>query len=107
MPTRALTVLSVSRMKPPTRGQTDYFDKGYPGLALRVSYGGSMSWALFYRLHGGKLRRMTLGRYPAMSLADARAAWQDARRSVAKGENPARRKPVTADTFAAAAADWL
>jgi len=107
MPTRALTVASVARIRPPARGQADYFDKGYPGLALRVSYGGAKTWALFYRLHGGKLRRMTLGRWPAMELADARAAWREAREAAAKGETPSRRRPVAADTFAAVAADWL
>src|SRR5262245_58396409 len=42
-----------------------------------------------------------------MELADARTAWQDARKAVGKGENPARRKPVAADKFAAVADEWL
>src|SRR5262245_55980694 len=46
-------------------GQVDYFDKGFPGLALRVSYGGGKSWVFFYRI-AGKLRRMTLGTFPAL-----------------------------------------
>jgi integrase len=107
MPTRSLTVAAVERIKPPAEGQAEYFDKGFPGLALRVSYGGSKTWVYFYRLHGGKLRRLTLGRFPAMELADARAAWQDARKAVGKGENPARRKPISADSFAAVADEWL
>jgi integrase len=107
MPKRSLTVAAVARIKPPATGQTDYFDKGYPGLALRVSYGGSKTWVFFYRLHGGKLHRLTLGRFPAMELAGARTTWQDARKAVGKGENPARRKPVAADRFAAAADEWL
>jgi integrase len=107
MPTRALTAAAVLRIKPPAGGQADYFDKGYPGLALRVSYGGAKTWVYFYRLHGGKLRRLSLGRFPAMELAGARTAWQDARKAVGKGENPARRKPVAAGTFAAIADEWL
>src|SRR6266540_247613 len=107
MPARALTVASVERIKPPPEGQADYFDKGFPGLALRVSYGGAKSWVFFYRLHGGKLRRLTLGRFPGMELADARTAWQEARKAVGKGENPARRKPTIADSFAAVADEWL
>jgi integrase len=107
MPTRSLTVAAVERIKPPAEGQADYFDKGYPGLALRVSYGGTKSWVYFYRLHSGKLRRLTLGRFPAMELADARSAWQDARKAVGKGENPARRKASVADSFAAVADEWL
>src|SRR5262245_61922726 len=88
MPTRSLTVASVARIKPPKQGQADHFDQGFPGLALRVSYGGQKAWTFFYRLHGGKLRRLTLGHFPAMGLAEARDAWRDAREAVGKGENP-------------------
>ena len=35
---------AVARIKPPRTGQIDHFDAGYPGLALRVSYGGSLTW---------------------------------------------------------------
>ncbi|HWS08534.1 MAG TPA: Arm DNA-binding domain-containing protein, partial [Xanthobacteraceae bacterium] len=104
MPTRALTVAAVERIKPPSQGQADWFDKGFPGLALRVSYGGAKTWVYFYRLHG-RLRRLTLGRAPAMSLAEVRDAWRDVRKAVAKGENPAR-KPAP-DSFSAVADEWL
>jgi integrase len=106
MPTKSLTVAAVARIKAPRDGQTDHFDKGYPGLALRVSYGGSRAWVYFYRLHG-KLRRMSLGRFPGMSLTEARDAWRAARLAVSKGESPAHIRPTTADTVAATAAEWL
>ena len=106
MPTRALTAAAVARIKPPTQGQADYFDKGYPGLALRVSYGGSKSWVHFYRQYG-KLRRLTLGRWPSMDLAGARDAWRAARKLVEAGENPARARPAIADSFGAVALEWL
>jgi hypothetical protein len=41
MPKLALTDAVVQRKKAPDAGQVEYFDKGYPGLALRISYGGS------------------------------------------------------------------
>jgi integrase len=106
MPSRSLTVASVARLKAPPDGQVDHFDKGYPGLALRVSYGGAKAWVYLYRFHG-KLRRVSLGRYPGMGLAEARTAWRDARLLVAKGENPARPKPTLADSFGAIADEWL
>ena len=84
---RALTAASVDRIKPPASGQEEHFDKGFPGLALRISYGGGKSFVFFYRT-GGKLRRMTLGTYPAISLAQARQAWRDARQDVAAGRDP-------------------
>jgi len=49
--------------------QTDYFDATIPGLALRVTSGGTKAWTL---LHGTPRRRVTLGRYPSVSLAAAR-----------------------------------
>lgn len=83
-----LTAAAVERIKPPAAGQIDHFDKGYPGLALRVSYGGRKAWTYFYRLHG-KQRRHTLGTFPAMTLGKAREEWRAARESVAKGLDPA------------------
>jgi integrase len=106
MPARSLTAAAAGRIKPPKDGQIDYFDKGFPGLALRISYGGSRTWVCFYRLHG-KLRRLTLGRWPSMELGDAREAWRDARKLVDNGENPARARPAAADSFAAVADEWL
>ena len=50
--------------------QTDYFDATIPGLALRVTSGGTKSWSL---LHGTPRRRVSFGRYPSLSLAAARA----------------------------------
>lgn len=106
MPKRALAAAAVARIKAPAQGQEDHFDKGFPGLALRVSYGGSKTFVYFYRLHG-KQHRLTLGRWPAMDLAGARDAWQTARKLVGKGENPARVRPAQADSFEAVAAEWL
>lgn len=104
MPT--LTIAGVARIKPPKHGQADHFDRGYPGLALRVSYGGTKTWVFFYRLHG-KQRRLTLGRYPAVQLGQARDAWRIAHLAVKKGEDPTYNRPTTADLFAAVADEWL
>lgn len=102
MPKRTLTAAAVQQIKPPATGQEDHFDKGYPGLALRVSYGGSKSWVYFYR-HHARPRRMTLGNWPAMDLKTAREAWRIEREKVATGRDPgaeakaAKAKPVQAD----------
>ena len=50
--------------------QTDYFDETVSGLALRVTSRGTKAWTLLY---GIPRRRETIGRYPALSLAGARA----------------------------------
>ena len=66
MNTRTFTAAAVNRIRAPASGQTDHFNQGYPGLALRVSYGGAKTWVYFYRLFG-KQKRLTLGRWPSMS----------------------------------------
>jgi integrase len=107
MTRRALTAASVDRIKSPMSGQVEHFDKGYPGLALRVSYGGGKSWAFFYRI-AGRLRRMTLGTYPAMSLAEAREAWRNARLEAAMGRDPSlSRRGKPASDFSSVAMEWL
>jgi integrase len=104
--TRSLTTVAVERIGAPASGQTDHFDQGYPGLALRVSYGGAKTWVYFYRLHG-KQRRMTLGRFPSMTLARAREAWREAREALDKGESPQHQRPTAANSFSAVADEWL
>ena len=108
MPKRALTAASVERIKPPQKGQVDIFDQGYPGLALRVSYGGRKSWVFFYRI-GGKLRRMSLGTYPALSLKEAHDAWREARNNAQAGRDPshAAKRSAGARDFASVLDDWF
>jgi integrase len=106
MNTRTLTAAAVERIRAPASGQIDHFDQGYPGLALRVSYGGARTWVYFYRLFG-KQKRLTLGRWPSMSLAAARDAWRDARTTIDKGESPKHQRPAQASSFAAVADEWL
>ena len=72
-------------------GQVDYFDVKPPKLGLRVSSSGRKTWFIMYRSNG-RLRRLTLGTYPALSLADARGQATAARHAVAEGEDPAVQK---------------
>jgi len=89
MPTMKMTARSVESIKSPSRGQVDYWDADNPGLGLRVSAGGRRAWVLMYR-HGGVKRRLTLGTYPALGLADAREKAGLAKHDVEfKGEDPA------------------
>ena len=90
---RHLTDASIQRIKPPSKSSLEVFDLGYPGLALRIGHGGAKSFEIFYRIDG-KLRRETLGRWPAISLAEARMAWRKTREAIAKGEAPQRENPA-------------
>jgi Arm DNA-binding domain len=81
---KALTDRFVASVKPAANVvQQDIFDLGYSGLALRVGRRDKV-WCYFHRA-GGKLHRMRLGRYPEMSLAEARQAWLQARKGLAEG----------------------
>ena len=107
MPSLNLTAAAVERLRPPVSGQVDYFDRGYPGLALRISHAGTRAWTYVYRDASGRVRRVTLGRHPQLSLSAARDEWRKARAAVDRGEKPGRQKPADADQFEAILAEWL
>jgi integrase len=113
MPTKKLTDLFVERAPVPVLGRTEYFDAGFPGLSLRVTDKGVKSWSLFYRFHG-RLRRFTIGPYPAIKPAQARREATAALERVRQGIDPAeekrerRDKPLPeTETFATLAGDYL
>jgi integrase len=61
------------------------------GLYLLVTPAGGKLWRLKFRIDG-KERKLALGRYPEVSLADARKDRDAARSQMAKGSDPAREK---------------
>jgi integrase len=63
-----LTDIAVKKISNPDMGQVTYWDETTPGFGLRCS-SKSKSFVVMY---GDKRRLKTLGRYPAMSLSDAR-----------------------------------
>ncbi len=91
MPTKRLTELSVSRIAPPRQGRLELADQQFPGLSCRVTPDGVKSFALRYRI-GGKQRRLTIGRYPIVGLAEARKRARAAQAMVERGIDPAAAK---------------
>jgi integrase len=75
---------------------------------VRVSASGKKSFTVFYR-HAGRVRRLTLGTYPPITLADAREMAREALREAALGGDPATRKKEErkADSFAQLAHEYL
>ncbi len=69
MPRVKLSDLTVKTLPLPERGQVTYWDDGLSGFGVRVSQGGSKSFVL---VHGVNRQRETLGRYPTISLRQAR-----------------------------------
>ena len=104
----ALTDRTVRALKPPAEGRLDVWDEEISGFGLRLSAAGRRTWILMYR-HGRTLRRFTLGQYPTIGLAAARAKARDALHDVAHGEDPARKKAEErrAETFAELAHEYI
>ena len=73
----------------------EVWDGTRPGFGVRVGVSGKKSWVSFYWTKEGvsrKQRRVTLGQYPAMGLAEAHEAHARIRRLVDEGEDPAVQK---------------
>ncbi|MBE9636539.1 tyrosine-type recombinase/integrase [Salipiger mangrovisoli] len=81
-----LTAATVKNIKASDARQ-EIPDAMMPGLYLVVQPTGKKSWKVRYRF-GGKQPRMTLGKYPDMSLADARDRARDVFREVQSGFDP-------------------
>jgi integrase len=64
-----LTEITLRNLKPPERGQKAYTDDSLTGFGVRVSQGGTKTFTLVY---GVNRQRVTIGRYPVISLSDAR-----------------------------------
>src|ERR1019366_8584447 len=85
---RILNASTLKALEPPAVGSVDYFDDLTRGLSLRVTSNDARTWTLFYRDKNSRQKRLTLGRYPAVTLANARELAREAQLSVAKGGGP-------------------
>ena len=99
-----LTDSFVRNIKPPTKGYVITFDNEVTGFGCRVTAGGAKAFIFNYRVRAtGRERRITLGRYPAWSVAAARDKAKALRRAVDDGGDPlgalveAREAPTVAD----------
>ena len=84
------------------------------GLYLYVTPSGAKSWRYDYRAEG-KRATVTFGKYPEVTLANARKKHQEARTTLASGGNPAREKKILklelqiqqGNTFEEVAKSWF
>ena len=106
-----LTQRAVAALALP-RGKTDHIepDDELPGFGFRLRASGSRTWTFQYQL-GAKQRRMTLGSYPAITPAQARATAADLHAAVRLGRDPAGEKAEgrmrAGETFKAALTQFL
>lgn len=96
---------------PPDKPLKKFADE--KGMYLEVTAAGGKYWRLKYR-HAGKEKRLALGVYPDVSLAQARKARDQAREALANGDDPAQLKRESkltkaindANTFELVARQW-
>lgn len=84
----ALSDVKVRAAKSETKA---YKLKDSDGMVLLVHPNGSKYWRLRYRF-GGKEKMLALGKYPEVSLADARVRRKETRKLLANGVDPSENK---------------
>lgn len=98
------------------RTQEEFYDEGFAGgsFLVRITQRGRRTFCFAYK-RGRRNIRVSLGTYPALSLADARRMAQEMAAQVAQGRDPAeekRRRQLAqiaedAQTFAVLAKDYM
>ncbi|ECW1082748.1 tyrosine-type recombinase/integrase [Salmonella enterica] len=107
----ALTAKQVEAAKPNER---DYKLSDASGLYLLVKKSGGKYWCLKYRF-AGKEKKLSIGVYPDISLAQARFERDTARRLLMEGKDPSQEKQNkkkeekvrNAETFESIAEEWF
>jgi len=102
-PRTQLNDVTIRSLPAPVAGQAQYPDGKLSGFGVRVTATGLKTFYLTYRENGAS-RRLTLGRYPALSLADARKKAHEALAKIARDETPVTRTQaaiISQDSFAA------
>jgi integrase len=87
---KMLTTKGIEAMKPPA-ARLEIPDLAAKGLYLVHQPSGAKAWALRSRI-AGKPVKLTLGRWPSMGLAEARAAAVEARERIERGADPVAEK---------------
>jgi len=87
-PSMPLNDAKIRALKP---REKPYKAGDFDGLYLTVTPSGSRLWHLKYRI-GGKEKRLSFGAYPGVSLVDARRLKDEARASLARGDDPGAEK---------------
>ena len=110
-----LTDPGIGKMSKAKNGKrVERFDAGSPGLALRITDQGVKSWSVYYRLDG-KHRRLTIGTWPEIGVAEARDQAREIKSQAKAGVDPkesrkgekAVAKDEAADTFGAIAEEYI
>lgn len=107
----SLTDVAIRKAKPADK-PIRMFDGG--GLYIEITPSGGKLWRLKYRF-GGKEKRLAIGTYPEIALADARNRREEARKLLANGGDPGEVKKAQkaakadrdANSFEVIAREWF
>ncbi|WP_281926776.1 tyrosine-type recombinase/integrase [Roseibium album] len=99
---KAITDTYLRNLKPPAT-RKDIYDAVQRGLGLRVSSTGTKTWFVMRRVNG-RMKRVTLGRYPDIGLAEARKKAIEVLARLASGGSP---KAIAVPTFAMLLDSWI
>ncbi|MBK7416005.1 MAG: tyrosine-type recombinase/integrase [Dechloromonas sp.] len=77
---------------PKAGGRAVYLDAKTTGLQIRVTDTGSKTFSVYRRMKGGQPERITLGRFPAMTIEQARKQAARINAEIEEGSNPAQVK---------------
>lgn len=76
----------------PASGRVTYQDTKVQGLQIRVTPAGTKSFCIYRRLKAGQPERVTLGKFPTMTVEQARKAATEVNAVIESGANPAEAK---------------
>lgn len=93
MPKIKFTQERIDTLPLPEAGRVDYYDSGQPKLVCRVSSTGVKSFVLL-KWTGTNTVRVTLGRFPDISVAEARKKAIEGLVQLSKGVNPTEQKRI-------------
>ena len=78
-----LTTLACERLKRGSLG-----DPTHPGLRIMARPSGAKVWIYRFRDPAGKMAQLSIGSFPALSIADARSEWRNQRATRDKHGDP-------------------
>jgi len=99
---KPLTAMAVEKLKPLDK-RYDAFDATVRGLGIRIAVSGNKTWFVMRRVNG-RMVRASIGRYPSLSLTDARKKAVDTIFQMDDGTLP---RAGDADLFDQVFEEWL
>ena len=99
---KPLTAMAVEKLKPRDK-RYDAYDATVRGLGIRIAVSGTKTWFVMRRMNG-RMVRASVGRYPSMTLNDARKKAVVAISQMEEGSLP---RASDVDRFEQVFEEWL